>query len=63
VAQLIVALLRAPKDIQLSVSFLTNRANQPDEDDWNKLKRLLKYIRGTIYMPLILSAGSLSIIK
>jgi hypothetical protein len=63
VAQLIFALLQAHKDIQLAVSFLTTRIKQPDEDDWNNLKRLLKYIRGTIYMPLILSVDSLSIIK
>jgi hypothetical protein len=35
----------------------------PDEDDWMKLKRLLKYIRGTIYMPLILKSNSLNILK
>jgi hypothetical protein len=63
VAQLLFASSRARNDIQLAVSFLTTRVKQPDEDDWNKLKRLLKYIRGTIYMPLILRADSLSIIK
>jgi hypothetical protein len=44
---------------------LTTRVKEPDEDDWGKLKRLLKYIRATIYMPLILilRADSLSIIK
>jgi hypothetical protein len=36
---------------------------EPDEDDWTKLKRLLTYIRATIYMPLILRADSISIIK
>jgi hypothetical protein len=63
VAQLLFASSRARKDIQLAVSFLTTTVEQPDEDDWNKLKQLLKYIRGTIYMPLILRADSLSIIK
>jgi hypothetical protein len=63
VAQLLFALSRARKYIQLAVSFLTTRVKQPDEDDWNKLKRLLKYIRGKIYMPLILRADILSIIK
>jgi hypothetical protein len=42
---------------------LTTRVNEPDEDDWGKLKRLLKYIHANIYMPLILRADSLSIIK
>jgi hypothetical protein len=63
VSQLLFESSRASKDIHLAVSFLTTRVKQPDEDDWNKLKRLLKYIRGTIYMPLILRANSLSIIK
>jgi hypothetical protein len=63
VAQLLFASSRTRKNIQLAVSFLTTRVKQPDEDDWSKLKRLLKYIRGTIYMPLILRANSLSIIK
>jgi hypothetical protein len=63
VAQLLFASSRSRKDIQTAVSFLTTRVKHPDEDDWEKLKRLLKYIRGTIYMPLILKADSLNIIK
>jgi hypothetical protein len=43
--------------------FLTTRVKEPDEDDWSKLKRLLKYIRGTIYMPLILRVDNLNVIK
>jgi hypothetical protein len=45
------------------VSFLTTRDKHSDEDDWGELKRLLRYIRGTVYMPLILRADSLNIIK
>jgi hypothetical protein len=63
VAQLIFASARSCKDIQTAVSFLTTRFKQPDEDDWGKLKRLLKYIRRTLYMPIILKADSLSVIK
>jgi hypothetical protein len=63
VAQLLFASSRARKDIQLAVSFLTTRVKEPDEDDWSKLKRLLKYIRGTIYMPLILRVDNLNVIK
>jgi hypothetical protein len=63
VVQLLFASSRARKDIQLSVSFLTTRVKEPDEDDWSKLKRLLKYIRGTIYMPLILRVDNLNVIK
>jgi hypothetical protein len=63
VAQLLFATARARKDIQHTVAFLTTRVKSSDEDDWMKLKRLLKYIRGTIYMPLILKADSLNIVK
>jgi hypothetical protein len=63
VAQLLFATTRTRKDIQHTVAFLTTRVKSPDEDDWMKLKRLFKYIRGTIYMPLILKADSLNILK
>jgi hypothetical protein len=63
VAQLLFASARARKDIQPSVAFLTTRVRTPDEDDWLKLKRLLKYIRSTVYLPLILKAESLNVIK
>jgi hypothetical protein len=61
VAQLLFASARSRKDIQSAVSFLTTRVKQLD--DWEKLKRLLKYIHVTIYMPLILISYSLSVIK
>jgi hypothetical protein len=63
VAQLLFASARARKDIQPAVAFLTTRVREPDEDDWLKLKRLMRYIRGTIHMPLILRAESLNVIK
>jgi hypothetical protein len=34
-----------------------------DEDDWGKLKRVLKYLKGTRYMKLTLSVGNLEVIK
>ena len=40
----------------MAVSFLTTRVKASDEDDWGKLVRVLKYINGTWYMKLILSA-------
>jgi hypothetical protein len=63
VAQLLFATTRARKDIQHTVAFLTTRVKSPYEDDWMKLKRLLKYIRGTTYMPIILKADNLNIVK
>ena len=36
---------------------------KPDEDDWGKLKQVLKYLKGTLYMKLTLEADNLSILK
>jgi hypothetical protein len=63
VVQLLSASSRSRKDIQTEVTFLTTRVKHPDEDDWVKLKRLLRYIREVINMPIILKVDSLNIIK
>jgi hypothetical protein len=55
-------LSRVHHDILTTVAFLTTRVKQPDEDDWGKLKRVLKYLNGTRSLKLTLSAESLSII-
>jgi hypothetical protein len=47
VAQLLFMATRARRDIQTAVAFLTTRVRNPDEDDWGKLKRVLKYLNGT----------------
>jgi hypothetical protein len=62
VAQLLFLFLsaRARRDIQPVTAFLTTRVKRPDEDDWGKLKRLLQYLKGTLHMPLILSADSMT---
>jgi hypothetical protein len=60
VYQLLFAANRARRDIQTAVSFLTTRVKGPDEDDWGKLVRVLKYINGTRYMKLILSADEMN---
>jgi hypothetical protein len=52
---------RARQDIQPCTAFLTTRVRSPDKDDWEKLKRLLGYLKGTLHMPLILSADSLTL--
>ncbi len=31
----------------MAVAFLTTRVTEPDEDDWKKLVRLVKYLHGT----------------
>jgi hypothetical protein len=34
-------------DIGLPVAFLTTRVQDPDEDDWKKMDRVLRYLNGT----------------
>ncbi len=54
--QLLFTANRACRNIQTVVSFLTTQVQAPNEDDWGKLKRVLKYLKGTLYLKLILSA-------
>ena len=53
----------ASPDIHTSIVFLTTRVICPDEDDWNKLLRMMRYLRGTKELPLILSSDSKNIVK
>ena len=41
------------------MGFLTTRVSGPDQDDWNKLKQVLQYLRGTIDLVLTLEADDL----
>jgi hypothetical protein len=45
------------------VAFLTTRVKSPDEDDWGKLKRALRYLNGTKNLKLKLKADNLGILK
>ncbi len=63
VAKTLYATKRARPDTCTSVSFLTTRVRAPDTDDWTKLVHLMKYIRGTRRMPLILRADGSGILK
>jgi hypothetical protein len=38
---------RARPDLQTAISFLTTRVTRPDKDDWNKLRRCIRYLRGS----------------
>jgi hypothetical protein len=53
---------RVRRDIQTAVAFLTTRVKKPDEDDWGKLKRVLKYLMGMRHMRLRLSVNALGVI-
>ena len=63
VAQLLFMATRARRDIQKAVAFLTTRMKNPDEDDWGKLKRVLKYLNGTKYLKLKLTMDNLGVLK
>ena len=63
VAKCLFATKRARPDIAMAVAFLTTRVQGPDEDDWKKLVRMIRYLRGTLLLPLTLSAESASIPK
>ncbi len=53
-------LSRVRRDIQTTVAFLTTCVKHPDNDDWGKLKRVLKYLHTTRLLCLKLFAASLS---
>ena len=62
-AKALFATKRARPDIHISVAFLTTRVICPDENDCNKLLRIMRYLQGTKEVPLILSAVSTNIVK
>jgi hypothetical protein len=63
VAKLLFLCKRGCPDIQTAIAFLCTRVQQPTEDDYNKLSRCIKYLRGTTELVLRLSAKNLNIIK
>jgi len=63
VAKTLYATKRARPDTCTAIAFLTTRVREPDKDDWAKLIHLMKYLRGTRTLPLILSADGSGILK
>jgi hypothetical protein len=63
VAKTLYAIKRARPDTCTAIAFLTTRVCEPDKNDWTKLVHLMRYIRGTCRMPLILSANVSGILK
>ena len=63
VAKLLYLAKRARPDIALAVEFLSTRVQHPDEDDWNKLVRCIKYLNATSQLTLNLSSDSVPISK
>ena len=60
VAKLLYICKRARLDLQVAISFLCTRVSNPTVQDWQKLKRVLMYVRGTIDMPRIMSLKDFS---
>ena len=54
VAKLLFLCKRARPDIHTAVAFLTTRVASPDTDDYAKLRRCVRYLRGTAGLPLTL---------
>jgi hypothetical protein len=63
VCKTLFATKRARPDTGTSISFLTQRTREPDQQDWGKLCHLMKYIRGTREMPLTLRANGSGMLK
>ena len=63
VAKTLYATKRARPDTCTAIAFLTARVHKPDKDDWSKLAHLMKYVRGTCDLLLILSADGSGILK
>ena len=56
VARLLFAAKRSRPDLQTAIAFLCTRVKNPDKNDYEKLKRVIKYLRETISLPLVLGA-------
>lgn len=54
VARLLFASKIEKPDLQLAVEYLCTRVKCPNEEDYDKLRRVIKYIRRTIHSPLLL---------
>jgi hypothetical protein len=63
VAKLLFLCKHGRPDTQTAIAFLCTRVQQPTRHDYNKLSRVIKYLRGTSHMVLRLSADNLNIIK
>jgi hypothetical protein len=63
VAKMLYATKCARPDTCTAIAFLMMRVRAPDKDDWTKLVHLMKYLRGTRTLPLILSANGSGILK
>ena len=59
-AKLLYYMKRARPDIETAIAFLCTRVSKSDVDDWNKLKRVLGWIKATIDDKRYIGANSLA---
>jgi len=60
VAKLLFLCKRARPDIQTAIAFLSSRVQNPDTDDYKKLTKTMRYLRGTSGLGLTLKADNLA---
>jgi hypothetical protein len=53
-ARLLFAAKRARPDLQVAVAYMCTRVKAPKVSDYHKLGRTIKYLLGTVFMPLVL---------
>jgi hypothetical protein len=63
VAKTLYATKRDRPDTCTDIAFLTTRVRAPNKEDWTKMVHLMRYLRGTHTMPLILSANGSGTLK
>jgi hypothetical protein len=51
-ARLLFAAKRVRPDLQVAVVYMCTRVKAPTVSDYHKLARTIRYLRGTIFMPL-----------
>ena len=56
VAKFLYVAKRARPDLQVAVAFLCKRVKCLNVDDWKKLGRLVRYVKATIHLPLIVGS-------
>ena len=56
VARFLYVAKRAQPDLQVAVAFLCKRVKCSNVGDWKKLRRLVRYMRATIHLPLIVGS-------
>ena len=63
VAKLLFVTKRARIDVDLTVSFLCTRLSRSDVNDWEKIRRLLRYLYDTIDLARTIGANGMDILQ